>query len=408
MVRAVDVALKDLVQIARDWKSALFLVVMPILFTLFFGMIFGAGDSEGDPRLRVGLINHDPAETVSASLEDLLASSDIVQPVALGEAQAADIEAQVRDGEFAGAIIVPEGWSRQALAGDMPPLTLIADLATTAGQTAQSGVETAVSRLQGAVKAAQLSTEEAAKRVGFASDAARDAYLAEAVDLAIAEWRQPPLRVASQPATRAPAQEGEVPGGFAQSSPGMMVQFAIFGLITSAMVLVLERKTGALQRLLTTPTRRWAMIGGHMLAMFLVVFLQQALLVGIGQLLFDVDYVQAPLATLAMMGTLSLWAASLGLLIGALAKKEEQVITWSLIAMFLFAALGGAWFPLEVAGEAFATIGHVTPTAWAMDGLQNIVVRGQGLASVLLPAGILLAYGALFFGIAVWRFRFDA
>ena len=115
---------------------------------------------------------------------------------------------------------------------------------------------------------------------------------------------------------------------------------------------------------------------------------------------------QAPLATLTMMGTLSLWAASLGLLIGALAKKEEQVITWSLIAMFLFAALGGAWFPLEFAGDAFATIGHVTPTAWAMDGLQNIVVRGQGLGSVLLPASILLVYSAAFFGVAVWRFRF--
>jgi ABC-2 type transport system permease protein len=75
--------------------------------------------------------------------------------------------------------------------------------------------------------------------------------------------------------------------------------------------------------------------------------------------------------------------------------------------MFLFAALGGAWFPLEVAGEAFATIGHVTPTAWAMDGLQNIVVRGLGLGSVLVPAGILLAYTAIFLGVAVWQFRYE-
>jgi ABC-2 type transport system permease protein len=126
----------------------------------------------------------------------------------------------------------------------------------------------------------------------------------------------------------------------------------------------------------------------------------------VGQIFFGVDYMQAPLATLTMMGTLSWWAASLGLLIGALAKKEEQVVTWSLIAMFLFAALGGAWFPLEFAGDAFATIGHVTPIAWAMDGLQNIVVRGQGLGSVLLPASILLVYSAAFFGVAVWRFRF--
>ncbi|MGD1994750.1 MAG: ABC transporter permease [Anaerolineae bacterium] len=187
----------------------------------------------------------------------------------------------------------------------------------------------------------------------------------------------------------------------------MMVQFAIFGLITSAMVLVMERKSGALQRLLTTPIRRGTVIGGHILAMFGVVFLQQVLLVAVGQFLFDVNYLRAPLATLAMMVTLSLWAASLGLLIGALATQEEQVITWSLIAMFLFASLGGAWFPLEVAGETFATIGHLMPTAWAMDGLQNIIARGQGLSSVLLPASILLAYTAAFFGLAVWRFRFE-
>jgi ABC-2 type transport system permease protein len=212
--------------------------------------------------------------------------------------------------------------------------------------------------------------------------------------------------VSAEQATGA-ATEEQAPSGFAQSSPGMMVQFAIFGLITSAMVLVLERKTGALRRLLTTPTHPATVIGGHVLAMFLVVFLQQALLVAVGQIFFDVDYMQAPLATLAMMITLSLFAASLGLLIGALATKEEQVITWSLIAMFLFAALGGAWFPLEFAGEAFATIGHVTPTAWAMDGLQNIVVRGQGLGSVLLPAGILLAYTAIFLSVAVWQFRYE-
>jgi len=76
--------------------------------------------------------------------------------------------------------------------------------------------------------------------------------------------------------------------------------------------------------------------------------------------------------------------------------------------MFLFAALGGAWFPLDVAGRTFAALGHLMPTAWAMDGLQNIVVRGQGLDADLLPAGVLLAYAAAFFGVAVWRFRFSS
>jgi hypothetical protein len=42
-----------------------------------------------------------------------------------------------------------------------------------------------------------------------------------------------------------------------------------------------------------------------------------------------------------------------------------------------------------------------------MDGFQNIVVRGLGLGSVLLPAGLLVAYTVAFFGLAVWRFQFE-
>ncbi len=77
------------------------------------------------------------------------------------------------------------------------------------------------------------------------------------------------------------------------------------------------------------------------------------------------------------------------------------------IAMFIFAAMGGAWFPLDFAGPTFSAIGRVMPTAWAMEGFQNIVLRGLGLGSVLLPAGILMAFTAVFFVLAVWRFRFE-
>jgi len=72
--------------------------------------------------------------------------------------------------------------------------------------------------------------------------------------------------------------------------------------------------------------------------------------------------------------------------------------------MFAFSALGGAWFPLEIAGSTFASVGHALPTAWAMEGFQNLVLRGLGLSTVLLPAGLLLAYAAAFFGLAIWRF----
>ena len=97
--------------------------------------------------------------------------------------------------------------------------------------------------------------------------------------------------------------------------------------------------------------------------MFTVGFLQTLLLVVLGQVFLGVNYLREPVGTLLVMAALSLWVACLGLFIGAISKGEEGVVMWALIAMFLFAALGGAWFPLDVAGRAFSTIGHLTPAA---------------------------------------------
>jgi ABC-2 type transport system permease protein len=187
----------------------------------------------------------------------------------------------------------------------------------------------------------------------------------------------------------------------------MMVQFAIFGLMTSSMVLVTERRSGALRRLMTTPIRGVEVIAGHVLSAFIISFGQLALLVVVGQLAFDVDYAREPLAILLMMVALALLTTSLGLLVGAISKNEDQVVMYSMIAMMVLSALGGAWFPLDITGEAFSIVGHFTPTAWAMDGFQNIVQRGLEANSVLVPAGILLAYALAFFGLAVWRFRIE-
>ena len=407
-MRILDLAYKDLSQIVRDWKSGLFLLVMPLLFTLFFGFVFGASSSkpEVDPRLPVGVINKDEQGegSLAASLETLLEDSEVIRPVLLNEEEANQVNQMVEEGDLAAAVIIPSGYTDQLLADQPVTLDVIVDQNQPAGQTVSRALETVTGRLLGAVEAAHISVEAVQSQNGQAD-------LQVSLAQAISAWEEPALTVAvdASRAIGAASQNKQATsiGGFAQASSGMMVQFSIFGLITSAMVLLLERKSGTLQRLLSSPISRVEIIAGHILAMFLVVFTQQLILVLIGQFLFGVNYLRQPIAILLMITVLSLWAASLGLLISAVSHKEDQVITLSLIAMFIFAAMGGAWFPLEVAGKAFAAIGHVMPTAWAMDGFQNILMRGLDSSSVLMPAGILLGYAATFYGLAIWRFRFE-
>lgn len=402
-MRILNLAYKDLSQIVRDWKSGLFLLVMPIVFTLFFGFVFGASDSKADvdPRLPVGVIDQDGGR-LAASLETLLENSDVVRPVLLHEEDAEQANERVEKGDLAAVVIIPDGYTERLLADQPVALDVIVDQRQPSWQTITRALETVAGRLLGAVEAAHISLE-------LADSQNTRADLQESLEQAISAWEKPALTVSVNKSAGAAAknEQDSSAGGFAQSSSGMMVQFSIFGLITSAMVLLLERKSGTLQRLLSSPISRVEIIAGHILAMFLVVFAQQLILVLLGQFAFGVDYGRQPIAILLLIIVLSLWAASLGLLISAISRKEDQVITLSLIAMFVFAGMGGAWFPLEVAGKAFAAIGHVMPTAWAMDGFQNILMRGLGLQSVLLPVGLLLAYALAFFGLAIWRFRFE-
>jgi ABC-2 type transport system permease protein len=411
-MRAIDLAVKDLKQLVRDWKTATFLVAMPVVFTLMFGFAFGGfGGGESDPRLPVGFVDQDGSR-LSASLLELLNGSEAIRAVVLegNDAEADRLDEQVRDQDLAAVVIVPTDYGQRLEAGDFLRLVVIADEATSAGSTARREIQAAAARLAGSVEAARLSIEHYARQVGFADQAAAESFWEEALDQTIAAWQDPPLTVAVTQSEAITTEEEGSPvmqSGFSHTSPSMMVQFAIAGLIGAASILVLERKSRALRRLLTTAISRIEIILGHYLAMVVIILAQLVILVAFGQLLLHVDYMRVPLATLLVMVTTALWTASLGLLIGTLAQTDDQVTIFSLIPMFVLAGMGGAWVPLEYTGKTFQAIGHLLPTAWAMDGFENIVIRGLGLESVLLPAAIMLAYAVVLFALAAWRFRFE-
>ncbi len=403
-----DIAAKDLLQIGRDRKTVFFLVLMPLIFTAFLGFLIPTGgSSSSDQRLPLGTINQDSGSVLSASLLQALGASGGLRLADMSGLAAGQAQKQVQDGTLAGLLTIPAGFSSRAFSGEPLSPALVTDPGSAGSRVVQNEVSLALSRVNLMLETAMLSAGSYAKAHPFNTAADRQAYLEQAVTLAAASWATPLVTISSESGAAKNGAAGlhSAANPFNQSSPGMIVQFAIYGLLFAGGILVSERNSRSLQRLLTMPVTRAQIIAGHVLACFLVVVIQEIILIAFGQLLFKVDYLSQPVAILAMVVALAIWAASLGLLIGVISRREEHVVLWSLVAMFLLAGLGGAWFPLDTTGKAFSTIGHLMPSAWAMDGFQNIILRGQGLASVLLPVGILLVYTGLFFGLAIWRFR---
>lgn len=394
MMRIIDIAAKDLLQYMRERNTFLFFLIMPVLLTLLMGYAFGGfGGSDADPRLPVGFLDEDRT-WLSREFQSLLITSEVVRLEEGGTRP--DLEARVADENLAAAIIIPPGYSHAIMRGKSAKLILIADTTTPVGSTVESEALTMLIRLESAVRTALIMEQVAADRSPFD-------YTFEQ---SLSAWQQPPISVQDSTSSKIKKKDNG-PISTANTSPGMMLQFAIAGLSVSAQVIVNERKTRCLQRLLTTATARLHILLGHYLAIFALIFSQFLLLIAFGQVILKLDYLAEPVATLLVALAAALCIAALGLLIGTLAKTEEQAIIFSIVPMFILAGLGGAWVPLEVTSPAFQAVGHFSPVAWAMDGFKSIVSRGLGLASVLLPAGVLVGYALLFFGLAAWRFQFS-
>jgi ABC-2 type transport system permease protein len=395
----IHLALKDLRQLSRDRMTFLFLLIMPVVFTVLFGFAF-SGSGATDPRLPVGLIDQDGGE-LAGQLVQLLESSTVIR-LDRSAIDPARLEEMISEEDLAAGLVIPNGFSAGLLSGSPLLPVLLANPANNGAYAVQSEIEALAFRLASAVQTAQITSDTAGEMEGATID------FDATVEQALAAWHEPPVTLGVQnSATLAAAGEEDNAdfSPYANTSPGMMAQFAIAGLMGAAGILVAEKQNRSLQRLLSINVGRMQILLGHLLAMFVMIFLQMLVLILFGQLVLKLPYFGQPLATLLVTIASAAFCASLGLLIGVLAKNEDQATVFAIIPMFVLAGLGGAWMPLEVTPEAFQRIAMFTPLAWIMEGFKDIIVRGQGLAAIAPAVAVLAAYSLLLFTLARWRFR---
>lgn len=391
MNRIMTIVSKDLLQLVRDWQTFLFLLAMPVLFTLMFGLAFGGAYADDeDARLPVALVDQDGGE-LAQELKTMLAASTVIRVEEKTGTGIAELEKQVQDNEQAGLVIIPAGYGDGAAEGTLLPIEVVTPPGSTSAATVEGEISALAGRLLNAVRTA-----------GIVSANAGSLSYDQALARSLAAWKVPPVEIHATSGAKE-QQSGRVMS-MSHSSPAMMLQFGLAGLLTAAQVMVAERKTRALQRMLTTSTSRLEILVGHFLAIIILIGIEFALLIAFGQIFLGVEYLRVPHAILVIALASVLCIAALGLLIGVVAKSDEQAVILALVPMFILSALGGAWTPLEFTSAGFQAVGHFSPVAWAMDGFKNIVARGLGFQSVLLPSLALVGYAVLFFGLAVWRF----
>jgi ABC-2 type transport system permease protein len=171
--------------------------------------------------------------------------------------------------------------------------------------------------------------------------------------------------------------------------------FIVMFLITSITTLR-ERRSGTLERLMTTPLEKADFILGYALAFGLMALLQAVITVSFAVGVCGLD-VEGPLWQLGLVAVVdALLGTALGLLASAFAQTEFQAVQFMPLLVFPQIILGGLFMPRVQMPDVLQAISDWLPLSYAIDTI-NAVAAGDEGGDVFGPLLIVMAFavGAL-------------
>lgn len=412
MRTVLDIALNDLRIIFKNRSIWINLVLIPLVIAYVVGFANGAGGSRmtSAATLIVDVIDRDGGALAQQFINDLreVNSGIVLCPMdnnaedicQLGDTTFDEVLAQTRVQEQTSLALIeiPAGFTDAINAGENVSIIYRANEDASAPSYILQAVQAVTQRLGGALIAERVGTD-VAQSLNIDDPAFGDMVRENASAL----WALDPVRVTYIVGQR----ETDTPrgAGFSQSFPGIGTMYVMFMIFPAAAALIQERKDWTLQRLAVMPISRAQILGGKLLARFVIGMLEYAIMFGFGALL-GVRYGNDPVALVLVMVAFALCATALTLALTTVLRNVAQASGITLFLSLTLAPLGGAWWPLDIVPAWMRTVGHISPVAWAMDGYRSLLFEGGNVGTVALPVLVLLAMTALFFAFGVARFRF--
>jgi ABC-2 type transport system permease protein len=177
------------------------------------------------------------------------------------------------------------------------------------------------------------------------------------------------------------------------------------GLWSIGFSVVMARTRKLLKRLMATPMPRGYYLLSHLLARLGFLILEVIVLLLFGWLVFGVTSQGSIilLSGLCLLGAFSF--AGLGLLIASRAKTIEAVSGLMNVAMLPMWLLSGVFFSSANFPEVAQPFIQILPLTALIDALRGVMIEGQSFAGVAHEIGILSAWGAGTFLLALKLFR---
>ena len=367
-----ELIIKDLKVFFSDRRALVISMLVPIAIACFMASIFGnASDAKPETRMSVLVVDQDRSALSRKVLDNLEKTENL--SVATDTAEGAS--RKIRDGKFAAALVIPQGFGEQAKAammgGPRPKLRLLSD--------PSKGAEVAAIRgtLMQPVVAAVFGGGPAMK---------------------------PPFDIQDQPQGNAnEARDATQAHVFA----GMAVQGLLFFSIEAAMGILRERKQGIWKRVRAAPVSTMSLLLARIASGTIRALAILAAVFGFGIVGYHIHVGGSWLGLGLISLAAAVMASTFGIFVSALGRNEQQSRGLAIFVVLTMTMLGGAWFPSFLMPDWVQKVAMIIPVKWAVDGFDAMTWRGSDFSAVPTAVGALLAFAVVFGFIALTRFRWD-
>lgn len=172
--------------------------------------------------------------------------------------------------------------------------------------------------------------------------------------------------------------------------------FAIFFIVIPLSINMVKEKTqGTFIRLRTNPVSNKIVLAGKTLMYLIICLIQFYMMVAVAIFLFPhlglpSLNVEGHLILMSIVALFSgLAAIGFGILLGTIAKTQEQSAPFGATAVIILAAIGGVWVPVFAMPRIMQIVAQSSPMNWGLEAFYDVLLR-NGTFWDLVPELFLL------------------
>ena len=392
MLRPLYIALLELKLFLNNRAELAFSIALP---TLLFALMYGALSSDSEVFTPASVVDLDGGPQA----RELVQRLDSLAAVKVEERTEAEADAALDRSAILFAVVIPAGFSAALEAGE--PAPLVFRQRGNGGDTGQilAAIVRGIARDMASGGRVRVQTQRALAGSGVSPERID----AEAQAQMASMRASPPVVVKLRRPSEDPvAESGD--GLFTQLLPGLIVMFVMFSVTLAAQALVEERRTGTLERLMTTRLSVNQLFAGKFLSGMMRAMFQTLVMLSLAFVVFQPGSLLAFVELLAFALLAAAAFTGVSLVIGAVARTRNQAAWAAVFFTLLMVIFSGTFFEI-VDGSLMHSISRATINAYAIDAMQNIIGRGEHLGQQWLEMAVMVGVAAVALTLARLLFR---